>query len=115
MFRASAIVGLGLQLLQVLPALVGLLLVLLSRASGRWRTWALLSFGLSLAAGLGSFVLTLVLVRGAYGLVGSGVYGLLQGVLGLAALAGSGFGVAAVVADRRDLAPATPQPAPPSA
>lgn len=102
MFNVSSLFGLGLQLLHLLPAAVGLFIVLPMRTTGRWRTWALLSFGLALLSGIASFVLTLSLYAGGYRMVGSGVYGIGQALLGLVSLTAAGFGVAAVVADRRE-------------
>lgn len=101
MFDLSYVFGLGLQALHLLPPLVGLLLVLGIRATGLWRTWALLAFGLGLASGMASFGLTLLLYSGGYDVLGPSVHGLVQGLLNLGSLAAAGFGVAAVVADRK--------------
>lgn len=106
----AQLLSLLLLLAHVVPPAVGLVLVARVRTVRRWRTWALLFFGLSLATGLAQ-----TLITGSY-LVGGGPWGgfelvrLLQGVLGLASLATSGLGVLAVVADRSSDAPAAAAP-----
>ena len=118
MFTVYGLLAQSVQLLHVVPPAVGLVLVARMRTTGRWRTWALLSFALGLLAALASAGFTLMLVSNLYG--SSGWYamtGVFQGVLTLVSLAASGLGVAAVVADRSDDAPAAgvaaPEPRPP--
>lgn len=84
------------------PALVGLALVRRHTGRGRWRTWALLGFGLGVASGIAQLAITALVV----GTVDQGG-GLMQALLGpvslglmAMSLAGSGFVVAAVLSDR---------------
>ncbi|QKE84150.1 hypothetical protein [Arthrobacter sp. NEB 688] len=101
-------------LLHLVPPGVGLLLTLRLRTARRWRTWALLAFGLGLFSGLCQAALT-----GSYWFSGMWAMGpypvvaLVQTGLGMVSLAAGALGVAAVLADRRDDEPAVaPPPAP---
>lgn len=91
-------------LISAAPALVGFALVLRHRGRGRWRTWALLGFGLGVASALGFAALNAVFVARADH--GSGLFLTLIGpvsmALQLVALISAGFVVAAVLTDRRD-------------
>ncbi len=94
---------------QVVPPAVGLVLVARRRARGSWRTWALLFFGIGVVTGASQAVITgSFYFVGVWGMEVYPVLALVQGVLGLLALAGSCLGVAAVLADRRDDEPAPP-------
>jgi hypothetical protein len=88
-------------LAHLVPPVVGLVLVARIRTQRRWRTWALLFFGLSLFAGLSQAALTgSWWFMGTWGMNAYPVIAVVQAGLGLVALAASGFGVLAVVADR---------------
>ncbi|MGG5258424.1 hypothetical protein [Phycicoccus avicenniae] len=102
--------GLLLQLVHVVPPLVGLVLVARVRTTRRWRTWALLSFGLSSGLALLSTLLSVAVVSGFRPGGSFQLYGILSAGLGLLSLVAAGLGVAAVVADRTDDAPAPGAP-----
>lgn len=96
-----SVLSLVFLLAHLVPPAVGLVLVARIRTERRWRTWALLFFGLSLLTGLSQAALT-----GSYwfaGMWGMGAYpviAVVQTGLGLLTLAASACGVLAVVADR---------------
>lgn len=98
-----------LQMLHVLPPLVGLLLTIRIRTTQRWRTWALVFFGLSLVTVLlggaltGSLFVTSGVVRGSLATIQ-----LFSGVLNLVSVTASCAGVVAVLVDRREEVPSTP-------
>ncbi|QIM20351.1 hypothetical protein G7075_03010 [Phycicoccus sp. HDW14] len=106
----AQLLSLLLLLAHVVPPAIGLVLVARVRTRRRWRTWALLFFGLSLATGLAQALVTGSYLFGGRPFVGFGVVQLLQWVLGLASLVTSGFGVLAVVADRTSDAPPAATP-----
>ncbi len=111
MFTVYGLLSQLVQLLHVVPPAVGLVLVGRMRTPRRWRTWALLSFGLALVAAVASTGFTLFLVSGLYGSYGwYAATGVFQGALTLVSLAASGLGVAAVVSDRAADTPAAPGP-----
>ncbi len=109
----AQVLSLLLLLAHVVPPAVGLVLVARVRTTRRWRTWALLFFGLSLAAGLGQTLLTGSFYWSGPRFIGYPVIQLVQWLLTFASLAASGLGVLAVVADRTSDVPAAgPAPAP---
>lgn len=88
-------------LVHLLPPAVGLVLVARVRTARRWRTWALLFFGLSLLTGLSQTALTgSYWFTGMWGMDAYPVIALSQTGLGLVSLAAASFGVLAVLADR---------------
>ncbi|MBM6400560.1 hypothetical protein [Phycicoccus sonneratiae] len=106
MFGLGHVLSTLLQLLHVLPPLVGLVVVARIRTTQRWRTFALTSFGLGVLLALASVGLSLGLAY-AYRLgFPYTALGLVSTLLSLLSLAAAGLGVAAVVADRASDAPA---------
>lgn len=103
-------------LIGAVPALVGLALVLRHPGRGRWRTVALLGFGLGVAAVLGQLGLNAFFFARTD--LSSGFVQTLLGPVSMALQAlsviASGFVVAAVLIDRREVPVAGTGPAEPS-
>ena len=94
-------VGQLVQLVHVLPPVVGLALVLGSGARGPWRAWAVAFFGLSILGTLGSTLWLLWLTWGGRGLDGRyALFTLVEVGLGVLSLVAAGCAVAAVLVGR---------------